>query len=209
MRSHERSCAAFTALLPVLPEIVLAVGAMLMLMVGVVGRRAQRAVVNALVRRCCWCGGRLVMWLPPGRIVLFGGSFVVDDFARFLKLLALIGSAGALLLSLDYLTLEKQQKFEYGALFLLSTLGMLMLISAADLIALYLGLELMSLPLYVIAASNRDNVRSTEAGLKYFVLGALSSGMLLYGASLIYGFTGTVDFRRHRQGDAARRAASG
>ena len=98
------------------------------------------------------------------------------------------------MLSLDWLTVEKQQKFEYGVLFLLSTLGMLMLISAADLIALYLGLELMSLPLYVVAASNRDNVRSTEAGLKYFVLGALSSGMLLYGASLIYGFTGTVNF---------------
>ncbi|MFZ1068717.1 MAG: NADH-quinone oxidoreductase subunit NuoN, partial [Pseudolabrys sp.] len=86
------------------------------------------------------------------------------------------------------------QKFEYGALFLLATLGMLMLISASDLIALYLGLELMSLPLYVIAASNRENLKSTEAGLKYFVLGALSSGMLLYGASLIYGFTGTVNF---------------
>ncbi len=108
--------------------------------------------------------------------------------------LALAGSGGALMLSLDWLTIEKQQKFEYGVLFLLSTLGMLMLISAADLIALYLGLELMSLPLYVVAASNRDNVRSTEAGLKYFVLGALSSGMLLYGASLIYGFTGTVNF---------------
>ena len=79
-------------------------------------------------------------------------------------------------------------------LVLLSTLGMMMLISAADLIALYLGLELMSLSLYVVAASDRDNVRSTEAGLKYFVLGALSSGMLLYGASLIYGFTGTVSF---------------
>jgi NADH-quinone oxidoreductase subunit N len=105
-----------------------------------------------------------------------------------------VGSGGALLLSLDYLTFENQQKFEYGALLLLSTLGMLMLISASDLIALYLGLELMSLPLYVIAASNRENVRSTEAGLKYFVLGALSSGMLLYGASLIYGFTGTISF---------------
>ena len=89
----------------------------------------------------------------------------------------LVGSGGALLLSLDYLTVENQQKFEYGALFLLSTLGMLMLISASDLIALYLGLELMSLPLYVIAASNRENVRSTEAGLKYFVLGALSSAL--------------------------------
>src|SRR5215510_12035316 len=109
-------------------------------------------------------------------------------------MLTLVGSAGALLLSLDYLTIENQQKFEYGTLFLLSTLGMLMLISASDLIALYLGLEMMSLPLYVIAASNRENAKSTEAGLKYFVLGALSSGMLLYGASLIYGFTGTVNF---------------
>jgi NADH-quinone oxidoreductase subunit N len=132
--------------------------------------------------------------LPAGRYELFGGSFVVDEFARFLKLLALTGSAGALALSLDYLKFEKQQKFEYGALFLLATLGMLMLISANDLIALYLGLELMSLSLYVVAAYERDNTRSTEAGLKYFVLGALSSGMLLYGASLIYGFTGTVSF---------------
>ena len=134
------------------------------------------------------------VWVPAGPHAMFGGSFLVDDYARFLKLLALVGSGGALLLSLDYLTIEKQQKFEYGALFLLATLGMLMLISASDLIALYLGLELMSLPLYVIAASNRENLKSTEAGLKYFVLGALSSGMLLYGASLIYGFTGTVSF---------------
>jgi len=132
--------------------------------------------------------------VPAGRYELFGGSLVVDDFARFLKFLTLAGSGGALMLSQDYLTNERQQKFEFGILVLLSTLGMLLLISAADLIALYLGLELMSLPLYVIAASNRDNVRSTEAGLKYFVLGALSSGMLLYGASLIYGFTGTVSF---------------
>jgi NADH-quinone oxidoreductase subunit N len=147
-----------------------------------------------------WCvvvlvlAGVALVWLPPGPHVMFGGSFLVDDYARFLKVLTLVGSGGALLLSLDYLTIEKQQKFEYGTLFLLATLGMLMLISASDLIALYLGLELMSLPLYVIAASNRENLRSTEAGLKYFVLGALSSGMLLYGASLIYGFTGTVNF---------------
>ena len=89
---------------------------------------------------------------------------------------------------------REQQTFEYPVLILLSTVGMGMLISAGDLIALYLGLELMSLALYVVAASNRDNVRSTEAGLKYFVLGALSSGMLLYGCSLIYGFTGNVSF---------------
>ena len=184
------------ALLPVLPEIVLAVRRH----ADAHGRRlraperTQRGHRQRLVHRRAGAG-RVGPGVDAGRPhVMFGGSFVVDDYARFLKLLALIGSAGALMLSLDYLTLEKQQKFEYGVLFLLSTLGMMMLISAADLIALYLGLELMSLPLYVVAASNRDSVRSTEAGLKYFVLGALSSGMLLYGASLIYGFTGTVSF---------------
>jgi NADH-quinone oxidoreductase subunit N len=184
------------ALLPILPEAVLAGGAILMLMVGVGAHQSERSarIVNGFCVAVLALAALVVVMLPPGRSELFGGSFVVDDYARFLKLLALAGSGGALLLSLDWLTLEKQQKFEYGVLFLLSTLGMLLLISANDLIALYLGLEMMSLPLYVVAASNRDNVRSTEAGLKYFVLGALSSGMLLYGASLIYGFTGTVNF---------------
>ena len=183
-------------LLPVLPEAVLAIGAMLMLMVGVGAHQSDRSagIVNGFCVAVLALAGLAVMSLPPGRYELFGGSLVVDDYARFLKLLALAGSGGALMLSLNWLAVEKQQKFEYGVLFLLSTLGMLLLISANDLIALYLGLEMMSLPLYVVAASNRDNVRSTEAGLKYFVLGALSSGMLLYGASLIYGFTGTVSF---------------
>jgi NADH-quinone oxidoreductase subunit N len=182
------------ALMPILPEIILACGAMLVLMAGAFSGERSGAVVNG------WCiiillvAAGFLLSLPPGRYTLFGGSFIVDDYARFLKLLTLAGSAGALVLSLDFLTKEKLQKFEYGTLFLLSTLGMLMLISAGDLIALYLGLELMSLALYVVAASNRDNAKSTEAGLKYFVLGALSSGMLLYGASLIYGFTGTVSF---------------
>ena len=184
------------ALLPILPEAVLAGGAMLMLMIGVGAHQSERSarIVNGFCVAVLALAALVVVMLPSGRSELFGGSFVVDDYARFLKLLALAGSGGALLLSLDWLTLEKQQKFEYGVLFLLSTLGMLLLISANDLIALYLGLEMMSLPLYVVAASNRDNVRSTEAGLKYFVLGALLSGMLLYGASLIYGFTGTVNF---------------
>ena len=97
-------------------------------------------------------------------------------------------------MSTDFLSPQGIDRFEYPILIVLSTLGMMMLISANDLIALYLGLELLSLALYVIAAIDRDNLRSTEAGLKYFVLGALSSGMLLYGASLIYGFTGTVSF---------------
>jgi NADH-quinone oxidoreductase subunit N len=182
------------ALLPALPEIVLVVGAMLLLMVGAFrGERAASGIDGTAILLLV-ITGLIVVWLPGDNLVTFGGSFVVDGFARFLKLLALAGSAAAILMSLSFFAIEKKQKFEYSILILLSTAGMMMLISAADLIALYLGLELMSLALYVVAAIDRDSVRSTEAGLKYFVLGALSSGMLLYGASLIYGFTGTVSF---------------
>ena len=181
-------------LVPLLPEIVLGGGAMALLMLGVFQKgRPGRAVDFAAIALLIVAGAILLL-LPAGKLTTFGGSFIVDDFARFLKILALLGSAAAIAMSLDYVERERQQRFEYSVLILLSTLGMMMLISAADLIALYLGLELMSLPLYVVAASHRDNLRSTEAGLKYFVLGALSSGMLLYGASLTYGFTGTVSF---------------
>ena len=182
------------SLQPILPEIVLAVGAMVLLMLAVFAGERAAKFVNSLCILLLVGVGALIAMQSAGRVTLFDGGFVVDDFARFLKLLALAGSAGSLILSLDYLTQERLQKAEYGVLVLLATLGMMLLISANDLIALYLGLELMSLPLYVIASSNRDNAKSTEAGLKYFVLGALSSGMLLYGASLIYGFTGTVNF---------------
>jgi NADH-quinone oxidoreductase subunit N len=181
-------------LLPVLPELLLAVGAMALLMFGAFRGERPTNAVNWLAILLLVAAGAIVVWLPAGKLVTFGGSFVVDEFARFLKLLALTGSAVAILMSFGYLAAEKQQRFEYAILIVLSATGMLMLISAADLIAMYLGLELMSLALYVVAAFNRDSVRSTEAGLKYFVLGALSSGMLLYGASLIYGFTGTVSF---------------
>src|SRR5437660_1315576 len=182
------------ALLPALPEIVLAIGAMVLLMVGAFrGEQTAKGIEGAAILLLVLTG-LIVVLLPTGKLVTFGGSFIVDGFARFLKLLALAGSAAAILMSSNYLALEKRETFEYSILILLSTTGMMMLISAADLIALYLGLELMSLALYVVAAINRDSVRSTEAGLKYFVLGALSSGMLLYGASLVYGFTGTVSF---------------
>src|SRR5262252_3263531 len=182
------------ALLPALPEIVLAIGAMVLLMVGAFrGEQTAKGIEGAAILLLALTG-LIVVLLPAGKLVTFGGSFIVDGFARFLKLLALAGSAAAILMSSNYLALEKRETFEYSILILLSTTGMMMLISAADLIALYLGLELMSLALYVVAAINRDSVKSSEAGLKYFVLGALSSGMLLYGASLIYGFTGTVSF---------------
>jgi len=186
--------AALPALLPALPEIVLALGAMALLMLGAFRGEHTAVAVSWLAIALLVAAGAITLWLPGGTLTTFGGSFIVDPFARFLKLLALTGSAGAILMSFDYLAVEKQQRFEYPILILLSTTGMLMLISAADLIALYLGLELMSLALYVVAAINRDSARSSEAGLKYFILGALSSGMLLYGASLVYGFTGTVSF---------------
>ena len=138
----------------------------------------------------------------------FFGAFVDDPFSRFMKALALIGSLVTLLLSIDFMRNEKIGGFEFPVLILLATLGMMMLISAGDFIALYLGLELMSLSLYVIAAYRRDDLRASEAGLKYFVLGALSSGMLLYGASLVYGYAGTVSFAGDRRGAARPRAAS-
>jgi NADH-quinone oxidoreductase subunit N len=182
-------------LLPVLPELVLAVGAMALLMLGAYrGGQGTTALVTGLAVCLLIVTGVLELMLPAGKLTTFGGSFIVDDFARFLKILALIGSVATLVLSTEFLSDPSRRIFEYSILVLLSTLGMMVLISAGDLIALYLGLELMSLALYVVAASNRDNAKSTEAGLKYFVLGALSSGMLLYGASLVYGFTGTVSF---------------
>jgi len=184
----------FQALLPVLPELLLACGAMALLMIGAYGGEAATPIANRFSILLIVAAIVTVLWLPAGRHVAFGGSFVVDDYARYFKVLALIGSGAAILMSFDYMAREKLLKFEFPILILLATTGMLMLISAADLIALYLGLELMSLTLYVVAAFNRDSARATEAGLKYFVLGALSSGMLLYGASLIYGFTGTVNF---------------
>jgi len=181
-------------LVPLLPEFVLGIGAMALLLAGVYRPATLGRFVDAADIVLLAIAGVIVALLPSGRLITFGGSFIVDEFARFMKILALFGSAAAIAMSVDYAKHEAQQRFEYSVLILLSTLGMLMLISAADLIALYLGLELMSLPLYVVAASHRNSLRSTEAGLKYFVLGALSSGMLLYGASLTYGFTGTVSF---------------
>src|SRR5207302_1603563 len=179
---------------PVLPELALAFGAMVLLMVGAYRGQGTTKLVTALSLCLLVLTGVLEWMLPAGKLTTFGGSYIVDDFARFLKILALIGSAATLVLSAEFLSDPSRRIFEYSILVLLSTLGMMVLISAGDLIMLYLGLELMSLALYVVAASNRDNAKSVEAGLKYFVLGALSSGMLLYGASLIYGFTGTVSF---------------
>jgi NADH-quinone oxidoreductase subunit N len=124
----------------------------------------------------------------------YNGAFLSDPFAKFMKVLTLIGSITAMVMTVGHAKAERIDKFELPVLIVLATLGMLLMISANDMIALYMGLELQSLALYVVAAINRDSQRSTEAGLKYFVLGALSSGMLLYGASLVYGYTGHTGF---------------
>lgn len=185
----------FTAnLIPLLPEILLAGGAMALLLLGVFqGDRSTRPVswlsVGLLVGAAL-----LVLIRPQVPTVGFWGSFVVDSFTQFAKVLILLGAALVLIMSLDYLRRETMERFEFPILVLLSTLGAMMMVSANDLITLYLGLELQSLAAYVLAAFQRDSTRSTEAGLKYFILGALSSGMLLYGASLVYGFSGTVNF---------------
>ncbi len=182
------------SLATVLPEAIVAAGALLAIFYGAVrGEKTQWHIAEFAVAVLALA---LVVVVTDQREAssTFFGAFVDDPFSRFMKALALIGSLVTLLLSLDFMRKEKVGGFEFPVLILLSTLGMMMLISAGDFIALYLGLELMSLALYVIAAYRRDNLRATEAGLKYFVLGALSSGMLLYGASLVYGFAGTVSF---------------
>jgi NADH-quinone oxidoreductase subunit N len=175
------------------PELMLAVSAMVLLMIGVFsGERANSLVTGLAVAVLAAVGAWLLVMGADGNA--FGNAFVSDPFARFMKILTLVGSAVTLVMSVGFAKAEKFDKFEYPVLVMLSTLGMMLIISANDMIALYLGFELQSLALYVIAAINRDSLRSTEAGLKYFVLGALSSGMMLYGISLVYGFTGNTGF---------------
>ena len=177
-----------------LPEIVLACLAMALLMYGVFkkGDATDNVTLGAVVSLAFVTA--LVIFTSEGKVMAFGGAFVVDTFARVMKVMALFGSAVAIVLSSHFMKRVKMARFEYPILVMLASVGMMMMISANDLISLYVGLELQSLSLYVVAAIDRDSARSSEAGLKYFVLGALSSGMLLYGSSLVYGFTGTTTF---------------
>ena len=176
------------------PELFLAVAAMVMLMYGAFrGEESTRFVT--------WTGvvvmavaGLLVLAGPAGETTAFNGQFMVDAFAVFTKILLIAGAALALILAQPYNMREDIKQFEFPILMVFAVLGMMMMVSANDLLSLYVGLELQSLSLYVVAAIRRDNLRSSEAGLKYFVLGALSSGILLYGMSLIYGFAGTTGF---------------
>ncbi len=179
----------------VLPEIFLALYAMAALLFAVYGAKDKlapmltwlTAIVLAAV--AVWIGLK-----APGAHTAFDGAFVDDAFSRYASIVVLLSAAAVLLIGKEYMERCKILQFEFPILITLSVIGMLMMVSAGDLLALYMGLELQSLALYVIAAMNRDSVKSTEAGLKYFVLGALSSGLLLYGISLAYGFAGTTQF---------------
>lgn len=181
-------------LAPAFPEIILAVGALALVLIGAFRGEKSFGLINTLAFLLLALVGVLIATQDAVTVSAFNGAFISDSFGRFMKIAVLIGSAVTLMISGDYLKATGSQQFEFPILVALSTLGMLLMISAGDLIALYLGLELSSLALYVVASFNRDSVKSTEAGLKYFVLGALSSGMLLYGASLVYGMTGSVSF---------------
>lgn len=183
-------------LAPALPEIIVGLGAMALLMLGVFQRAEPGEDFTSTVLAIIILLAAAIPLVMPetASAVLFEGAFVDDGFARFMKLLVLAGAALVLVMSVGDLARTKLMSFEYVVLLLLSVVGMMLMISAGDLIAVFLGIELQSLALYVVAAIQRDNVRSSEAGLKYFVLGSLSSGMLLYGCSLIYGFTGSIEF---------------
>jgi NADH-quinone oxidoreductase subunit N len=189
-------------LLVLLPELILAIGAMALLLAGAVyatgnglpsGDEKSLPVIGWGAILLLVLAGAAVL-LAPDHATAFHGAFVADGFSRFAKILILSGAALSILLADEFFSSLQLSRFELPVVMLLATLGMLLMVSASNFLSLYMGLELQSLALYVLAAFNRDHLRSTEAGLKYFVLGALSSGMLLYGISLIYGFTGSTSF---------------
>jgi len=182
-------------LIPAMPEIILALGAMALLMLGVFqkGNTFRQVALGAMTLMIA-VAAVLISVVGGETQVTFNNMFVTDSFAIYIKLLILLGSIVAIMLSMKFMQVHQLDRFEYPVLIVIATLGMFMMVSANSLLSLYLGLELQSLSLYVLAAFARDRNRSTESGLKYFVLGAISSGMLLYGISLVYGYAGSVDF---------------
>ncbi|HWL58046.1 MAG TPA: NADH-quinone oxidoreductase subunit NuoN [Paracoccus sp. (in: a-proteobacteria)] len=179
----------------ILPEALLAAYALAALMVGAyLGK-------DGIARTLLW--STVAAFLIVAAMIGLGnrtdgtafyGMFIDDGFSRFAKVVILVAAAAVLAMSIDYLDRRRMLRFEFPILVTLSVIGMMLMVSAGDLLTLYMGLELQSLSLYVVAAIRRDSARSSEAGLKYFVLGSLSSGLLLYGASLVYGFAGTTSF---------------
>ncbi|WP_417804874.1 NADH-quinone oxidoreductase subunit NuoN [Thalassospira lucentensis] len=176
-----------------LPEIFMAVSALALLMLGVfAGKDKAFRTVSWLAVAVHIVAIILVVTGQGGSA--FFGQFKADAFAQFCKVLILVGSSVGIVMSMKFAERENMSRFEFPILISLATVGMMAMVSATDMMSLYLGLELQSLALYVVAAIRRDTVRSTESGLKYFILGSIASGILLYGMSMVYGFTGTTSF---------------
>lgn len=177
----------------IMPELLLLLGAIVFLMLGVFSEKKTTTHINGLaiallLAAFLW----LIAFHKTGEV--FAGALVLDAFSIFLQVLILLGAFAALVMAVGYAQPQGLNKFEFPVLVLLATVGMMLLVCAHNCLSLYLTLELQSLAFYVLASFNRDNVRSSEAGIKYFVLGALSSVFLLYGISLLYGYTGSIDF---------------
>ncbi len=180
----------------IIPEIILALSASTLLGFGFHKTKDRAPLVRyiAIVVLVVYALWGLIMGMPTGQV--FGGALIVDEYSYFVKFFLGIAGAATLMFSQSYLVPEKLDHYEYSVLLLYAIVGMSIMVSSNNLLSLYIGIELQSLALYIMAAFNRDSLRSSEAGLKYFVLGALSSGLLLYGISLMYGFTGSLSFER-------------
>ncbi len=189
-----------------IPELVLSVCGFAILLLGVLRRQESTLICTMLTLGAFVLTLALVLSRPYG--VAYHGQFVADPFASFFDVLVLAGAAMAVILALDYNDRQGLTRFEFPVLVLFAVVGMMVMVSATNLMTLYLGLELQSLAIYVLAAFARDDLRSSEAGLKYFVLGALASGLLLYGISWVYGFAGTMDFSALAHAFAAPGSAS-
>ena len=178
----------------ILPEIFISLAIMFLLIFGVFKKKSSN-IIHYLSIISLLITGILILNNPSDSIItLFSGNFIIDNLSSFMKSLTILGGAIILLMSKKFLKLSKIFLIEYPILILSSILGMMVMISSNDLMVFYIGLELQSLALYVLASFNRDQLKSSESGLKYFVLSALSSGLLLYGCSLIYGFSGSTNF---------------
>ena len=184
----------FADFIPAVPEMFMAAMAMLLLVFGaIMGDKSLRTVARYSIF-VMLSVAVMTLRFKSAAAVGFDGMFAVDAFAVYMKALVLIGASVAVFMGIPYLEREGLARFEYPVLIMLAVVGMMIMISANNLLIVYMGLELQSLPLYVLAAFHRERIRSSEAGVKYFVLGALSSGILLYGISMVYGFSGTLEF---------------
>ena len=176
------------------PEIFISLSIMFLLLLGVFKKKSNSLVYNLSIIFLIFTLALIFNYPLQSNINLFNGSYEINFFSSFMKILTISSGSFVLIASSRYLKIFKIFQIEYSILLLSSILGMMVMISSNDLIVFYIGLELQSLSLYVLASFNRDQIKSSESGLKYFILSALSSGLLLYGCSLIYGYTGSTNF---------------